>query len=215
MFQLYCGSQFYWWRKLEYPEKTMDLPQVNDFFLSHNVVSSTPRLCRIQLPTLRVIDIDCIGSFKSNYHTIMTTTAPYKNVNWCLNYPCNETCLNQSLNKLEFCVSWTLNEVPMLKIFVSVETWTPVYFKNTIVGANDVWFIQLSLYSKKNISVLFSHIVSLGLIKMKILIYVIFFILFKKHNFFIFPYKRVFHNFACDISNCLYIVNINVKHTCI
>jgi hypothetical protein len=181
----------------------MDLPQVNEFFLSHNVVSSTPRLCRIQLPTLRVIDIDCIGTFKSNYHTIMTTTAPYKNVNSCLNYPCNETCLNQSLNKLEFCVSWTLNEVPMLKIFVSVETWTPVYFKNTIVGANDVWFIQLSLYSKKNISVLFSHIVSLGLIKMKILIYVIF------------SYKRVFHNFACDISNCLYIVNINVKHTCI
>jgi hypothetical protein len=28
------GSQFYWWRKQEYPDKTTDLPQT----LSHNVV---------------------------------------------------------------------------------------------------------------------------------------------------------------------------------
>ena len=30
IFQLYHGSQFYWGRKLEYPEKTTDLSQVND-----------------------------------------------------------------------------------------------------------------------------------------------------------------------------------------
>ena len=30
IFQLYPGSQFYWWRKLEYPEKTTDLPKVTD-----------------------------------------------------------------------------------------------------------------------------------------------------------------------------------------
>ena len=29
-FQLYRGSQFYWCRKTEYPEKTTDLPQVTD-----------------------------------------------------------------------------------------------------------------------------------------------------------------------------------------
>jgi len=28
IFQLYCGSQFYWWTKSEYPEKTTDLSQV-------------------------------------------------------------------------------------------------------------------------------------------------------------------------------------------
>jgi hypothetical protein len=30
IFQLYRGCQFYWWRKLEYPEKTTDLLQVTD-----------------------------------------------------------------------------------------------------------------------------------------------------------------------------------------
>ena len=29
-FQLYRGGQFYWWRKLEYLEKTTDLLQVTD-----------------------------------------------------------------------------------------------------------------------------------------------------------------------------------------
>jgi hypothetical protein len=28
IFCLYCGTQIYWWRKLEYPEKTTDMSQV-------------------------------------------------------------------------------------------------------------------------------------------------------------------------------------------
>jgi hypothetical protein len=31
-----------------------------------------------ELTTLVVIGTDCIGSYKSNYHTIMTTAAPQK-----------------------------------------------------------------------------------------------------------------------------------------
>ena len=30
LFLLYHGGQFYWWRKLEYPEKATDLSQVTD-----------------------------------------------------------------------------------------------------------------------------------------------------------------------------------------
>jgi hypothetical protein len=30
IFQLYGGSQFYWWRKLKYQEKAFDLSQVTD-----------------------------------------------------------------------------------------------------------------------------------------------------------------------------------------
>ena len=30
IFQLYRGSKFYWWRKLEYLEKTTDLLEVTD-----------------------------------------------------------------------------------------------------------------------------------------------------------------------------------------
>jgi hypothetical protein len=30
LFQLYRGGQYYWWRKPEYPEKTIDMSQITD-----------------------------------------------------------------------------------------------------------------------------------------------------------------------------------------
>jgi hypothetical protein len=40
-----------------------------------SVVSGTSRLSGIRIRTLVVIGTDCIGSCKSNYHTVMTTMA--------------------------------------------------------------------------------------------------------------------------------------------
>jgi hypothetical protein len=59
------------------PEKTTDLPQVTWMTLSHYVVSNTPRLSGIWIMNPKVvIGTDCIGSNKSNYHTIMTKSVP-------------------------------------------------------------------------------------------------------------------------------------------
>ena len=71
IFQLCRSGQFYWCRKPEYQEKTIDLSQVTVSDKVITCIEYTSLWTGFEPTTLEVISTDCTGSCKSNYHTIM------------------------------------------------------------------------------------------------------------------------------------------------
>ena len=62
IFHLYHGNQFYWWRKPEYLEKIIDLPQVIEKLYHIKLYWVDISWVWFELTTLVVIGTDCTGS---------------------------------------------------------------------------------------------------------------------------------------------------------
>ena len=81
IFQLYFGSQLYWWRKPEYlrkqPTYRKSLKIINHIILHQE----HPIWAGFKLTMLVLIVTDCIGSCKSNNNTITTYDDPLSNYN--------------------------------------------------------------------------------------------------------------------------------------
>ena len=75
IFELSHGSQFFGWGNQSTRRKPTTCHKSLTNFITQSIVYTSP-WTGFKLTTLVAIATDCTGSCKSNYHTIMTITAP-------------------------------------------------------------------------------------------------------------------------------------------
>ena len=75
IFQLYCGSQFCWWRKPEYRRNPPICHKSQTNFYHIMLYREHAAWTGFEFTTSVVIGTDYIGSYKSNYHTITNMMA--------------------------------------------------------------------------------------------------------------------------------------------
>jgi hypothetical protein len=107
------------WKLSAYPIYCSDFGTIS-FKYDHFALQWRQNIClyfwsRFELTTSVVISTDCIGSCKSNYHTITATTVPYGS--WIYSYLCNHcfkadaTYIGDMLRCAKFvCFSWTVRK---------------------------------------------------------------------------------------------------------
>jgi hypothetical protein len=70
IFQLYRGSQFYWWGNQSTRRKSPTYRKSLTNCITYYCIEYTSPWVRFELTTLLVIGTNCICSYKHNYHTI-------------------------------------------------------------------------------------------------------------------------------------------------
>jgi hypothetical protein len=97
----------------KYQEKTFDLPQITDKLYRIMLYWSVHLVWKgFELTTLVVIGTECIGSYKSNHHTIMATTAP----SWCLH-------LRSMNNTKQTITSYRISSKGHIRLWLFVFLW--------------------------------------------------------------------------------------------